>query len=226
MKRFLFLIAFVFSLIYVNETNAQNVTGATGLVKWMAGNSGSDVSKKLLWYNTSGALVTKFAGTTGVGALDTVVSQFIPFDADEYKFSFSCGVGDSAYANVGYMLVAGVNPNSLPTEAGFYTRGGIAFVKCDSIISLGLRSPIVGQTAKFGLTSSFIPTGHTSTAGGYQSNRDSTWTNTFGSSAVTLGQLGYIGFRVVMIQYAGATHDVSNTTILNTHTVLQVRRFN
>lgn len=224
MKKYLLIIAFLFAVM--TDANAQVVTGATGLVKWKSGNSntGTRAGSNLLWYNTSGTAVTKFAGTTGVGALDTVVSEFIPFDADEYKFSFSCGAGDTAYANVGYMLVAGVNPNSLPTEAGFYTRGGIAFVKVDSIISLGLRQSIVGQTAKFSLTSSFLPTGHTSTAGGYQSNRDSTWTNTFGSSAFTVAGMGYIGFRVVMIQYA-SPRDVSNTSLLN-QSVLQIRRFN
>lgn len=177
--------------------------------------------KTLKFYNTSGTQVYKSANTTGVGALDTVVSEFIPFDADEYRFSISCGVGDTAYANVSYQLVAGVNPLSPPTNAGLYTRGGIALAaKVDSLISLGTRTAIVGQTAKMVLTGHFVPTGHTSTAGGYQSNRDSTWTNTFGSGASTTG---YSGFRVVIVFYAGL-QDVSNTTLLNQN-VLIIRRF-
>jgi len=178
--------------------------------------------KTLKFYNTSGTQVYKSANTTATGALDTVVSEFIPFDADEYRFSLSCGVGDTAYANVTYQLVAGVNPTGTqPTNAGFYTRGGIAMAaKVDSVISLGTRTAIVGQTAKMVLTGHFLATGHTSTAGGYQSNRDSTWTNTFGSGASTTG---YSGFRVVIVFYAGL-QDVSNTTLLNQN-VLIIRRF-
>lgn len=180
--------------------------------------------KTLKWYNTSGTQVFKGSHTSSPAtAIDTIVSEFIPFDADEFKFSLSCGFGDTMYANVGYSLVAGVNPNSVPTNAGLYSRGGIAIVNADSIISLGLRQAIVGQTARFSLTGAFAPIGHTSTQGGYAGSRDSTWTNTFGSTgALTAASLGYSGFRVV-IRFYPSPQDVSNTTLLNQH-VLIIRR--
>lgn len=225
MKKILFLFAFL--AVFVTNANAQYVTGNTGLVKYKSGNTNSDLSKRLLYYNTSGTAVTKFTGATAATVLDTVVSEFIPFDADLYSFSLSAGAGDTIFANVGYMLVAGVDPNSQPAQAGFYTRGGIAFVKADSIISLGLRQQIVGQTAGFSMTSPFVPTGHTSTQGGFGGSRDSTWTNTFGNSAVTVASSKYIGFRIVLIQYDphATRRDVSNTSILN-QSVLMIRRFN
>jgi hypothetical protein len=180
--------------------------------------------KTLKFYNTAGTQATKGAHTTGVSAvIDTFVSEFIPFDGDEYKFSISAGAGDTLYALVGYQLVSGVNPLSQPTNAGFYTRGNGLVVAVDSIASLGVRQAIVANTARVFLSSSFIPTGHTSTAGGYQSNRDSTWTNTFGGLGTqTLASMGYCGFRIVLRLYAGV-QDVNNTTIFNQN-VLVIKR--
>lgn len=174
--------------------------------------------KTLKFYNTAGTQVYKFANTTGVTtALDTVVSEFIPLDADEYRFSIACGAGDTMYANLSYQLVAG-----LPSGNGFYARGGIAMAaKVDSMISLGTRTMIVGQTAKLVLTGHNLPIGHTSTQGGFGGSRDSTWTNTFGSGASTTG---YSGFRIVMIQHIHNPADVSNTTILNQNRLV-IRRF-
>ncbi len=161
------------------------------------------------WYNEAGTQVTAFSSYLGGATAatgDTIVSEIFMLDADEFKFGIYCGTGDTAYFNISYQFGSGV-----PTGNGFYSGGAIAFsAKVDSVISLGLRQSIVGQTGKLQLTGNLLPTGHTSTAGGYQSNRDSTWTNTFPSSANTGA---YTWFRIVLIPHN--INDVSNATLLN-----------
>lgn len=159
------------------------------------------------WYDESGNQVHKFTNTSSTAATgDTIVSECIPLDADEYKFGIYLGVGDTGYFNICYQMGTGA-----PTGLGFYSGGGIAMsAKVDSVISLGLRQQIVGQTGKLQLTSNLLPIGHTSTPGGYQSNRDSTWTNTFPSS-INTGS--YTWFRIVLIPHN--INDVSNSTLLD-----------
>lgn len=189
--------------------------------------------KTLRFYNEAGTLVTAptqssataaGVGSTGaVGGGDTLVSEAIMLDFDDLKWGIACGNGDTMYCNVSYQLGAGV-----VTGAGFYARGAIAAVtKVDSVISLGTRTMIVGQTGKLQLTANTMNAskGHTSTVSTYGtgatiSGRDSTWTNTFASSA-DVG--GYQWVRIVLIFHN--INDVSNTTILNQNLAV-IRRYN
>jgi len=174
--------------------------------------------KTLKFYNEAGTQVTATSAyLTGAASAigDTLVSEAIPLDADEFKWSLALSTGDTMYANAHVMLGAGPM-----TGNGFYAKGGIAMTtKIDSIISLGLRQEIVGQTVKILLTN--YPTGRTSTAGGYLANRDSTWSDTYPSIAAGTG--GYAWFKIVLIPH-GPTNDVSNSTILNNNLMI-IRRF-
>lgn len=171
------------------------------------------------WYNEAGTQVTAFSSYLGGATAatgDTIVSEAFVLDFDELKFGIYCTLGDTAYFNISYQFGAGV-----PPSGGFYSGGGIAFsTKVDSVISLGLRQQIVGQTGKLQLTSNLLPIGHTSTQGGYGGSRDSTWTNTFPSSANTGA---YTWVRIVLIPHN--INDVSNATLLNKSYVI-LRRYN
>ena len=174
--------------------------------------------KTLKFYNEAGTQVTTTSSyLTGAASAigDTLVSEAIPLDADEYKWSLSLSTGDTMYANASVQLGAGQI-----TGNGFYAKGGIAMTaKIDSIISLGLRQEIVGQTVKILLTN--YPTGRTSTQGGFGGVRDSTWTDTYPS--ISTGTGGYNWFKIVLIPH-GAVNDVSNATILNNNMMI-IRRF-
>jgi hypothetical protein len=174
--------------------------------------------KTLKFYNEAGTQVTATSAyLTGAASAigDTLTSEAIYLDADEYKWSLALSTGDSHFANAHIQLCAGH-----VTGTGFYAKGGIAMTtKIDSIISLGTRTQVVGQTVKLLVTN--YPTGRTSTAGGYLSNRDSTWSDTYPSIAAGTG--AYSHFRIILIPH-GPTNDVSNATILNNN-LLVIRRF-
>lgn len=166
--------------------------------------------KTLKFYNEAGTLVTG-----SLAATDTIVSEAIYLDADLYTFGMYAGLLDTLYFNLHYMLGSGP-----ATGNGFYARGGIAMAaKVDSMISLGLRTSVVGQTAKLVITNPYSanPTGWTALGGSVGGAHDSVATY---SNPVAI--TGYQWFKIVIIPYAPL--EVTNTTWLNQN-LMVIRRF-
>lgn len=203
MKKIFLAFAFV---IFVGSVNSQVLEP----VQW----------KYPKWYNEAGTQIyTTSAYLTGAASAigDTISSEKFPLDFEELKFGFSLGVGDTMYANLHVQW--GTGPIS---GTSFYSPGGIAMTaKSDSIISLGLRQEIVGQTCKLLIRRNPQMGSYTTTAGGYTANRDSTATYTFPGS---LNPGSYTWVRLILIPH-GAVNDVSNSTILNNGMVIIKRRY-
>ena len=173
------------------------------------------------WYNEDGTQVTgTSAYLTGTASAigDTFSTQKIPLDAEEIKFSLSMSTGDSMYANLHVQF--GTGPIS---GTSFYAPGGIAMTaKSDSIISLGLRQSIVGQTCKVAVRRT--PTGYRATQGGSVAAtgglRDSTHVLTYAGS---LDPTVYTWVRFILV-FHGNKNDVSNGSILTGSSMIIVKR--
>jgi hypothetical protein len=173
------------------------------------------------WYNEAGTQVTgTSAYLTGTASAigDTFSTQKFALDADEIKFSLSLGVGDSMRANLHVQF--GTGPIS---GTSWYAPGGIALTaKSDSIISLGVRQMIVGQTCKVAIRRNAV--GWTSTPGGSAAAtgglRDSTHTLTFEGG---LNSGAYTWVRFVLIFHSDK-NDVSNGSILTGSSVVIIKR--
>ena len=173
------------------------------------------------WYNEAGTQVTgTSAYLTGTASAigDTFSTQKFALDFDEIKFSLSMSTGDSMYANLHVQF--GTGPIS---GTSFYAPGGIAMTaKSDSIISLGVRQSIVGQTCKVVIKRT--PQGYRTTQGGsVQATgglRDSTHVFTYLGS---LDPTPYTWIRFILV-FHGDKNDVSNGSILTGSSMVIIKR--